>query len=73
MMRARRHGDRPVKHTRIVVSHYGGTEEIQVVEEECPEPKQGEVRVRVQAAAVSLPDGRSGPTSKIRGAVGRGV
>jgi len=45
-----------VKHTRIVVSHYGGPEEIRVVEEECPEPKQGEVRVRVQAAGVSLPD-----------------
>jgi NADPH:quinone reductase-like Zn-dependent oxidoreductase len=27
-----------------------------VVEEECPEPKAGEVRVRVQAAGVSLPD-----------------
>src|SRR5262249_26157500 len=27
-----------------------------VVEEECPEPKHGEVRVRVLAAGVSLPD-----------------
>ena len=45
-----------MKHTRIVVSHYGGPEEIRVVEEECPEPKQGEVRVKVQAAGVSLPD-----------------
>jgi NADPH2:quinone reductase len=27
-----------------------------VVEEECPEPKHGEVRVRVQAAGVALPD-----------------
>jgi NADPH2:quinone reductase len=27
-----------------------------VVEEECPEPKDGEVRVKVQAAGVSLPD-----------------
>jgi NADPH2:quinone reductase len=27
-----------------------------VVEEECPEPKDGEVRVRVLAAGVSLPD-----------------
>jgi NADPH:quinone reductase len=45
-----------VKHTRIVVSHYGGPEELQVVEEECPEARQGEVRVRVQAAGVSLPD-----------------
>ena len=40
-----------MKHTRIVVSHYGGPEEIGVVEEECPEPKQGEVRVRVRRPA----------------------
>jgi NADPH:quinone reductase-like Zn-dependent oxidoreductase len=45
-----------VRHTRIVVSHYGGPEELRVVEEECPEPKRGEVRVRVLAAGVSLPD-----------------
>jgi len=29
---------------------------LQVVEEECPEPKDSEVRVRVLAAGVSLPD-----------------
>jgi NADPH:quinone reductase-like Zn-dependent oxidoreductase len=45
-----------MKHARIVVAHYGGPEELRVVEEERPEPKQGEVRVRVQAAGVSLPD-----------------
>jgi len=45
-----------VKHTRILVSRYGGPEELRVVEEECPEPKRGEVRVRVLAAGVSLPD-----------------
>jgi NADPH:quinone reductase len=45
-----------MKHTRIVVTHYGGPEALQVVEEECPEPKRGEVRVRVLAAGVSLPD-----------------
>jgi NADPH2:quinone reductase len=45
-----------VRHTRILVSHYGGPEELRVVEEECPEPKRGEVRVRVLAAGVSLPD-----------------
>jgi NADPH2:quinone reductase len=44
------------KHTRIVVTHYGGPDALQVVEEECPEPKGGEVRVRVQAAGVYLPD-----------------
>jgi NADPH2:quinone reductase len=41
---------------RVVVNHYGGPEELRVVEEECPEPKAGEVRVMVQAAGVSLPD-----------------
>ena len=45
-----------MKHTRIVVNRYGGPEELRVVEEERPEPKDGEVRVRVQAAGVSLPD-----------------
>jgi NADPH2:quinone reductase len=45
-----------VKHTRIVVTHYGGPEALQVVEEDCPEPKDGEVQVRVTAAGVSLPD-----------------
>jgi NADPH2:quinone reductase len=47
---------RSVKHTRIIVTHYGGPEALQVIEEECPEPKEGEVRVRVLAAGVSLPD-----------------
>jgi NADPH:quinone reductase-like Zn-dependent oxidoreductase len=45
-----------VKHTRIIVTHYGGPDALQVVEEECLEPKAGEVRVRVLAAGVSLPD-----------------
>jgi NADPH:quinone reductase-like Zn-dependent oxidoreductase len=45
-----------VKHRRIVVTHYGGPDALQVLEEECPEPKNGEVRVRVLAAGVSLPD-----------------
>src|SRR3974377_1876390 len=45
-----------MKHTRIIVTQYGGPDALRVVEEECPEPKQGEVRVRVLAAGVSLPD-----------------
>ena len=45
-----------MKYKRIVVAHYGGPDELRVVEEECPEPKNGEVRVRVLAAGVSLPD-----------------
>ncbi len=45
-----------MKHTRIVVTRYGGPDALQAVEEECPEPKKGEVRVKVLAAGVSLPD-----------------
>ena len=45
-----------MRHTRIIVTHYGGPDVLLVVEEECPEPKEGEVRVRVLAAGVSLPD-----------------
>jgi NADPH:quinone reductase len=45
-----------MRHTRIIVTHYGGPDALQVLEEECPEPKDGEVRVRVLAAGVSLPD-----------------
>jgi NADPH2:quinone reductase len=47
---------RLVRHTRIIVTHYGGPDALQVVEEECPAPKHGEVRVKVLAAGVSLPD-----------------
>jgi NADPH2:quinone reductase len=45
-----------MKNARIIVTRYGGPDALQVVEEACPEPKHGEVRVRVQAAGVSLPD-----------------
>jgi NADPH:quinone reductase-like Zn-dependent oxidoreductase len=45
-----------MKYKHIHVAHYGGPDELRVVEEECPEPKKGEVRVRVLTAGVSLPD-----------------
>jgi NADPH:quinone reductase len=45
-----------MKNTRIVVTRYGGPDTLRVVEEDCPEPQPGEVRVRVLAAGVSLPD-----------------
>jgi NADPH2:quinone reductase len=45
-----------MRHTRILVTHYGGPDALQVIEEECPEPKEAEVRVRVLAAGVALPD-----------------
>jgi NADPH2:quinone reductase len=45
-----------LKNTRILVAHYGGPDALRVVEEECPEPGKGDVRVRVLAAGVALPD-----------------
>ncbi len=45
-----------MRNTRVVVTHYGGPDALQVIEEECPEPRRGEVRVRVLAAGVALPD-----------------
>ena len=45
-----------MKHTRIIVTRYGGPDALELLEEECPEPKDDEVRVRVLAAGVSLPD-----------------
>ena len=29
-----------MKHMRIIVTHYGGPDALQVIEEECPEPKR---------------------------------
>jgi len=45
-----------MRYTRIVVTHYGGPDALQVFQDECPEPIHGEVRVRVLAGGVSLPD-----------------
>jgi NADPH2:quinone reductase len=45
-----------MKHTRIVVTRYGGPDAIQVLEEDLPEPGDGEVRIRVRAAGVAMPD-----------------
>src|ERR1700746_1480620 len=45
-----------MRNTRIIVTHYGGPDALQVIEEECPQPQPGEVRVKVLAAGVSLPD-----------------
>jgi NADPH2:quinone reductase len=41
---------------RVIVTHYGGRDSLRVVEEEYPDPKRGEVLVRVLAAGVGLPD-----------------
>jgi NADPH:quinone reductase len=45
-----------MRQTKIVVTRYGGPEVITVTEQECPAPRPGEVRVKVLAAGVSLPD-----------------
>ena len=45
-----------MKHRRIVVGRYGGPEVIKSVEEPCPEPGKQEVRIKVRAAGVALPD-----------------
>ena len=48
--------ERSLKYTRVIVTHYGGPEALRVIKEECPEPGDGEVRVKVLAAGVSMPD-----------------
>jgi NADPH:quinone reductase-like Zn-dependent oxidoreductase len=45
-----------MKHRRIVVSHYGGPDQLRLVEENAPEPQAGQVRVKVLAAGVAMPD-----------------
>ena len=45
-----------VKNKRVVVARHGGPEVLEIVEEELPEPLEGEVRVRVLAAGVSAYD-----------------
>jgi NADPH:quinone reductase-like Zn-dependent oxidoreductase len=45
-----------LKHHRVVVTRHGGPEVLQVVEEDRPEPRAGEVRVKVLAAGVSAYD-----------------
>ncbi|MGI9611932.1 MAG: zinc-binding dehydrogenase [Acidimicrobiales bacterium] len=46
----------PIKNHRVVVTEHGGPEVLQLVEEELPEPRTGEVRVEVLAAGVSAFD-----------------
>src|SRR5499427_4453359 len=45
-----------MRYKRVVVSQYGGPEVIIITEEDIPTPKAGEVRVKVLAAGVGLPD-----------------
>lgn len=43
-------------HKRVIVARYGGPEVITLIEEDIPVPAEREVRVKVSAAGVSLPD-----------------
>ena len=45
-----------MRQTKVVVKRYGGPEVITIEEQESPVPMRGEVRVKVLAAGVSLPD-----------------
>ena len=45
-----------MRHKRVVVTRYDGPEVITAIEEDVPTPAAGEVRVKVLAAGVSLPD-----------------
>ena len=45
-----------MRYKRVVISRLGGPEVLEVREEELPEPGLGEVRVRILATGVSLPD-----------------
>jgi NADPH2:quinone reductase len=45
-----------MRQKRAVVTRYGGPEVISIIEEDIPAPAAGEVRVKVSAAGVSLPD-----------------
>jgi NADPH:quinone reductase len=47
---------RKMRYKRVLVTRYGGPEVISVIEEDIPAPKAGEVRVKVLAGGVSLPD-----------------
>jgi NADPH2:quinone reductase len=45
-----------MRYKRVVITQYGGPDVITISEEDIPTPKTGEVRVRVLAAGVGLPD-----------------
>ena len=45
-----------MRYHRVVVSRHGGPDVLQVIEEDLPEPRAGEVRVKVLAAGVSAYD-----------------
>jgi NADPH:quinone reductase-like Zn-dependent oxidoreductase len=50
------YGSPGMKHHRVVVSQHGGPDVLQMVEADLPEPRAGEVRVKILAAGVSAYD-----------------
>ena len=53
---------------RVVVDHFGGPEDLSVVEADVPQPGPGEPRVRVLAAGVSFTDAQMRAGTYIAGA-----
>src|SRR5206468_8615661 len=45
-----------VKNRRIIISKFGGPENLQLIEEEIPEPRADDVRIKILTAGVSLAD-----------------
>lgn len=45
-----------MKHKRVVINRHGGSEVLQVIEDEISEPKTGEVRVKVLATSAAFTD-----------------
>jgi NADPH:quinone reductase-like Zn-dependent oxidoreductase len=45
-----------MKYKHVVISHYGGPEVLQVVEDEIPSPRPGEVRVKILTAGIAWGD-----------------
>jgi NADPH:quinone reductase-like Zn-dependent oxidoreductase len=45
-----------MKNTRIIITARGGPEVLKVVEEEAPQPRPGEVRIRILATGVAFAD-----------------
>jgi NADPH:quinone reductase-like Zn-dependent oxidoreductase len=45
-----------VKYSRIIISKFGGPENLHLIDEEIPEPRANQVRVKILTAGVSLAD-----------------
>lgn len=45
-----------MRNRRVIVTRHGGPEVLQIIEDDLPEPKSGEVRVKVLATGVSFAD-----------------